>query len=146
MMNRVLPGFLVIIGVSCLFLSAVAQTKKSDCPGFQDTVLHKFVYKFTDVMPEPQGGIEKVFKLITKYLKYPTGDASYSGRVIVAFVIEPNGSIDGQRTMNDPSGSKHVFSKQLLDILGSVKWKPGYCNGKAVPVLYSLPVAIEVGE
>ena len=145
-MKKLYPFAFISICLLLLISRANAQSKKSICPGFQDTVLHKFVYKVTDVIPEPQGGLEKIFKLINKNLKYPSGDAGYPGRVIVAFVIEPDGSIDGQRTINDPSGRKHVFSKQLLDILGSVKWKPGYCNGKAVPVLYLFPVTIDIGE
>jgi hypothetical protein len=136
----------IIICLSCfVFNCSHPHTNKSKCPGIQDTLLHKFVYKTVDSAPQPVGGMKTIFKLISKNFKYP-GDADYTGRVIVAFVIEPNGSIDGQRTIYDPSGNNHLFSKQLLDILSTVKWKPGYCSGESVPVLYAFPLNIDIQE
>jgi len=119
------------------------QARSFACAGFQDTILHKFVYKTTDVPPAPVGGLESLNKLIAKNLKPDSNDF---GTKIVAFVVEPNGAIDGERLLNDPSGSDDLLSKQILNISRKVKWKPGICNGEKVPFLYRLPLIIDPGE
>jgi len=144
--NKLIFGTLIICLSCFVFNCSHPHTNKSKCSGIRDTLLHKFVYKIVDSAPQPVGGMKTIFKLISKNFKYPPGDADYTGWVIVAFVIEPNGSIDGQRTIYDPSGNDHLFSKQLLGILSTVKWKPGYCSGEAVPVLYTFSLNIDIQE
>ncbi|MEP6610436.1 MAG: energy transducer TonB [Mucilaginibacter sp.] len=126
--------------------TATAQHKRLFNRRFQDTILHKFVYTFTEAMPVPEGGLQDFFKQLSKKLKFPQGDADYGGRVIVAFVIEPNGKIDGERVIREPSGNKQIFSKQIFAIVKTIKWKPAKRNGKAVPFLYTLPITIDIGE
>ena len=145
--KRKLNLFVFVICLSCIICSCTnKQGKKYSCSGFQDSLLHKFVYKTADSAPQPEGGTQAIAKLLNKNFKYPPGEAYYSGRVIVAFVVETTGKIDGKRTIYDPSGHDHLFSKQLLDILSTIKWKPGLCNGEPVPVLYSFPLRIDIGE
>ena len=120
------------------------QARSFACAGFQDTILHKFVYKTTDVPPKPVGGNETINKAITKYFKYP--DEDVSGKVLVAFVVETNGTIDGKRVIYDPTGKDGLFSKQLLTILDKVKWQPGMCNGEDVPCLYVFPLNVDLVE
>ncbi|QKJ28660.1 energy transducer TonB [Mucilaginibacter mali] len=122
---------------------AIAQDK---CVKEQDSILHKLVYKYTDIPPSTVGGMEKLGRTLTKNFKYPPGDADYAGRVIVAFVVEPNGKIDGLRTIKDPSGNKLIFAKQLYKIAAMLKWKPGTCNGKKVPAMFFLPANIDIAE
>ncbi|WP_295795628.1 energy transducer TonB [Mucilaginibacter sp.] len=97
-------------------------------------------------MPRPKSGLETLIKQLSKTIRFPAGEAEYEGRVIVAFVIEPNGKIDGERVIREPSGDKQIFSKQIFEVVKSIKWKPAKRNGKAVPFLYTLPVTIDVGE
>jgi len=136
----ILIGCLSFFGFSC----QQKQSKSFNCVGFQDTLLHKFVYKTTDIPPKPVGGNETINKAITKYFKYP--DEDVSGKVLVAFVVETNGKIDGKRTIYDPSGKDSLFSKQLLTILDKVKWQPGICNGENVPCLYIFPLNVDLVE
>ncbi|MEO6631227.1 MAG: energy transducer TonB [Mucilaginibacter sp.] len=141
---------LAVLIFSCLLsfiiYTATSQNKPSIDKHLKDTILHKFVYTFTDVMPSPEGGLQNLFKQLSKKLKYLPGDVDYAGKVIVAFVIEPNGKIDGERVIRDPSGSKRIFCKQIFEVVKTIKWKPGTLNGKAVPVLYKLPVVIDLSE
>ena len=90
--------------------------------------------------------MKTIVKLINKDFKYPHDGIDYSGRVLVAFVVETNGTIDGKRVIYDPAGNDRLFSKQLLDILSSVKWKVGLCNGESVPCLYTFPLNIDLQE
>ncbi len=128
------------------FKFTLAQRKSANCPAFRDTILHKLVYKVVDKAPEVKGGIQQFYKKLSKNLRYPTGDIDYHGKVVVAFVVEPNGKIDGKRTIYDPSGKQRLFSKQILNIVDMVIWIPGLCNGRPVPVLYTLPVRIDIAE
>ncbi|MCR8561634.1 energy transducer TonB [Mucilaginibacter sp. BJC16-A38] len=135
------------ICLSCfVFNAASAQTKKFNCSVFKDTLLHKIIYKQADIIPEPEGGMAAVSRLIAKELKYPSGDSEYIGKIIIAFVIEPNGKIDGKRIIKDPSGKGQLLSKQLFKIIDEIKWTPAFCKGKAVPFLYSIPVNINLEE
>jgi hypothetical protein len=43
-----------------------AQSKKSSRSGFRDSILHRFVYRFVDTQPEPDGGAEKLFSKLLK--------------------------------------------------------------------------------
>jgi len=136
--------FILIICLSYFgFSCQQTQPKSFTCVGFKDTVLHKFVYKTTDVPPEPVGGFESINKLISKNFK-PDGESF--GRIVVAFVVETNGTIDGKRTLHDPFGKNGSASKQLLNILTKVTWQPGVCNGRKVPCLQVFPLNIDLGE
>jgi hypothetical protein len=140
----------LLVLTTCLSLLLLSchhrQDKKFNCQGFQDTLLHKFVYKTADVLPQPVGGVEAISKAIDRNFKFPSGDVDFSGKVQVAFVVEPDGTIDGKRTIYDPSGKDSLFSKQLLNILNNTKWKPALCNGTKVPCLYIFPLNITLQD
>jgi protein TonB len=78
-------------------------------------------------------------------MTYPSTDAVVVDRVIVAFVVEKNGKIDGSRVIKDLSVN-HVLSRQLLKIVSGIKWSPGILNGRPVAVLYELPITIDLEE
>lgn len=142
--SSILIKTIVAVCLSCfVYNNSFAQSHKNTCEGRQDSILHKFVYTKVDEAAEPIGGLDTLGKLITKKFKYPPGDACYWGRVIVTFVIESNGSIDGKRIIRDPSGDKQLFGKQILNIINMVKWKPAKCNGQPIPCFYTLPINID---
>lgn len=128
------------ICLSCFVFNEVsAQTIKFNCSVFKDTLTHKIIYKQADTIPEPEGGIQALSLAIARKLRAPV---DFSGRIIVAFIVEANGTIDGKRVIKDESGKEEVFGKQILNLINNVKWKPALCNGKAVPFLYSLPSSL----
>jgi len=146
-MSRPTGYSLVVTCLLCVaFHNAFAQHTKINCNSFRDTTLHKLIYKIVDQQPQPVGGIEKLGKQLLKSLKCPSGDADYSGQIIIAFVVEADGKIDGKRIVKDLSDDQHFFSKQVFTIVDHVKWNPGSCNGKRVPVLYILPLNIDLQE
>lgn len=133
---------LTTILLAIAFNDAAAQNVTS----FQDSLLHKVVYLSADQLPQPYGGLETLIKQLSKTIRFPPGEADYGGRVIVAFVIETNGKIDGERVIREPSGDKQIFSKQIFEVVKAIKWTPAKRNGKAVPFLYTLPITIDVTE
>jgi protein TonB len=63
-------------------------------------------------------------------------------QIIVAFIVETDGHISGGRVIR---GNRQV-GQQILRVAKSLKWSPGKCNGKNVPVFYTLPMTIEYSE
>ncbi len=132
----------------CLFFivlfSAKAQQTLAPCTQTLDSVLHKTIYTTVDKMPEPIGGITVLNRTIYKQLKYPSGEGDYGGKTIVAFVVEANGKITGERAIRDPSGKRLLFSNQLIKIVKNLKWEPALCDNKPVAYLYILSVEIGI--
>src|ERR1700753_2865806 len=84
---------LMLLGHTC---NAQSAQQSNGCGRFQDTILHKYIYKFGDQPPEPVGGMSALYKHLSKNLKYLKGLDDASGRIIFAFVVEPGGKIDGE--------------------------------------------------
>ena len=135
----------LFIGVFLCFFTclASAQRKEGNCPHVLDSVTKKLVFTFVDKMPEPIGGQDKMLRYISKNLKPDSADLST--RIIVGFIIEKDGNIDGGRIIKDNS-SRRITAKRLLDLLKMVKWIPGSCNRKNVAVLYELPMTIDYSD
>ena len=110
--------------VSCLSglvsNGAIAQNKRDECHGQKDSLLNKYIYYATDKRAEPEGGIEALYRILAKQLRYPVEYDEYYGRVIIGFVVEPNGKVDGKRVIKDPVAEK-IFSKQLFKIIDNIK-------------------------
>ena len=68
--------------------------------------------------------------------KYPADT-----KVIVAFIIDKDGEVTGERIIRDIEGSN--YASQLLTAVKNIRWAPGTCNGKNVATLQVLPMIIE---
>lgn len=123
-----------------LLLSVKAHAQ--ECSSFTDSVLHKTVYRSAEEPPYPVRDIMDLLHHISNNFHITKNPQEY-GRVLVAMVIEPDGKIDGQRVIRDPSGSEQLWGKQVLKLAAQMKWVPGKCNGKAVPVLYFIPFTVD---
>lgn len=138
--------FIVIFSLSGLVSNgAIAQNKREECQGQKDSLLNKYVFHTADEPAKPEGGIEALYRMLAKRLRYPVEYDEYYGRVIIGFVVEPNGKIDGKRVIKDPVAEK-IFSKQLFKIIDEIKWNPAICNGRPVPYMMMLPVSIGLSE
>ena len=74
-----------------------------------------------------------------KHFRVPE-DEDISGKIIVSFVVEIDGSLSDIHIIKDLG---YGTGKQIVDILKkSPKWKPGIQNGKPVRVMYNLPIVI----
>jgi len=99
-----------------------------------------------DVMPEPVGGDKAWAKFLSKNLRFPPAaqEESVSGRVILSFIIEKDGSLSNI-TVERPAG--HGFDEEALRVLKLAKaWKPGMQNGQPVRVKYTIPVNFQLAE
>lgn len=114
------------------------QTAGTGGPAVDDTKVYNF--NGVDVMPEPVGGEKAWSKFLSKNLRYPSQaqDDGISGRVIVSFIIEKDGTLSNI-TVIRPAGNG--FDEEAMRVLKLAKaWKPGMQNGQAVRVKYMLPV------
>lgn len=104
-----------------------------------DTVMDK-----CEVMPKFPGGESGMMKFLTENVKYPKEalDKGITGRVLVEFVVERDGSINDVKIMKsvDP-----ILDNEAIRIVKAMpKWEPGTMNGKAVRVKHTLPVTFRL--
>jgi len=91
-------------------------------------------------MPEPIGGEKAWSKFLSRNLRFPeeAQSAGASGRVIVGFVIEKDGSLSNI-TIERPAGNG--FDEEAMRVLKMAKaWKPGMQNGQPVRVKFVIPI------
>lgn len=93
-----------------------------------------------DVMPQYPGGDRELLKFIAQSIKYPTDaqEAGVQGRVICSFVVDKKGNIVEPKIIRgiDPS-----LDAEALRVIGMMpRWTPGRQDGKAVRVLYTVPI------
>ena len=92
------------------------------------------------VMPEYPGGIKKLFKYLSKNIKYPKEAKSRNiqGKVIVSFVINRDGTIDEAEVIE--SVDKELDAEALRVVNKMPKWNPGKEDGENVRIQYNLPI------
>jgi protein TonB len=101
--------------------------------------------KIFDVVEQPPsfpGG--NVIAWLSQNIHYPpvAEENNIQGRVVVSFVVEPDGSISNVAVVKgvDPS-----LDKEAARVVKAMpKWNPGKQNGQAVRVKYNLPVTFKL--
>ena len=94
------------------------------------------VYDKVDQMPSFSGGVSAMMQYLSSNIRYP--NTSASGRVVVQFVIEKDGSIGNTTVVRsiDPA-----LDKEAVRVVSSMpRWNPGMKDGKPVRVKYTIPV------
>ena len=86
---------------------------------------------------------KKIQTHINKNLRYPefAQKTGVQGRVFVQFIIDKDGSIVGIRTRG-PHPILEIEAKRIISILP--KFIPGYVDGKAVRVPFSMPITFKL--
>jgi TonB family protein len=97
---------------------------------------------FTTVESEPMfpGGTEELYRFLAKTLRYPETmrNNNIQGKVFVTFIIEKDGSLSNIKSVRDVGYGSAEEAIRTLKL--SPKWKPGYQNGHAVRVQYTMPI------
>ncbi len=98
-----------------------------------------------DKMPYfTKGGEEGLRKYIAKHIEYPSlaQENSIQGTVFVRFVIEKDGSIG---EIQITRGVDPLLDQEAVRVVKSLpKFKPGYQDGRPVPVWYSIPIVFKL--
>ena len=104
------------------------------------------VYEIVEQMPSFPGGPAELMKWLSSHVQYPAIaiDICIQGTVIVAFIVEPDGSVSNAKLVRsvDPC----IDQEALRVVRQMPKWNPGKRAGIPVRVIYYLPIKFKVGE
>lgn len=106
------------------------------------TVVRRVLYRESEVNPKPQfPGGEKAYKAyLQQNVKYPAEamKRKLQGAVRVGFTVKADGTISNVKLERKVHT---LLDKEALRVVKAMpKWRPGYFEGKPVPVKMSLPV------
>lgn len=103
---------------------AKAEAKASDVTAPADTTKN-VVYDVTETMPQFPGGQGVMMKYLAANIKYPASavKAKKQGRVIVAFVIQKDGSVTNARIVK--SVDPELDAEALRIVKAMPNWTPG---------------------
>jgi TonB family protein len=126
------------------FASTPSQTSKETAPSKSSKApaYSGKVYDVVEQMPSFPGGNEAMMKYLKENVNYPDAEMCVQGRVVVKFIVEPDGSISHAQVARsiDP-----VFDKEALRVVNNMpKWVPGKQNGRTVRVYYHVPVSFRL--
>ena len=102
------------------------------------------VYDAVEQMPEFPGGMPAMMEFLQTNIKYPK-DAikqNVGGRVMVMFVVEPDGSLSNVRVARKDFPSLDAEAVRVVKAMP--KWKPGKEKGRAVRVNFTMPVVFSI--
>lgn len=102
------------------------------------------VYDVVEKMPKFPGGMAELMKYLNSNIKYPVEahKAGIQGRVVVSFVVNKDGTVKDAKIVR--SVDKSIDAEALRVISAMPKWQPGYQDGKAVSVRYTVPVTFRL--
>lgn len=102
--------------------------------------------KYTKIQETPTfpGGIEKFLEYVGRSYSYPREAhmLKISGRVIVSFVVEKDGSLSNIKVLRDLGAG--TGAEALRVVRRSPKWIPGHQHGIPVRVSYTLPLSLKL--
>lgn len=92
------------------------------------------------------GGDAALYKWLSTQINYPAdaAEAGITGRVIVSFVIEKDGSISNARVVRSIHPSLDAEAIRIVKTMP--KWIPGKNNGQPVRVEYIMPISFKLQQ
>ena len=104
------------------------------------------VFKAVEINPEYPGGEEAFGKFLRDHIRYPpvAKENGVQGKAFIQFVVERDGSLTDMQIVRSPGSGLGEEAVRVLKI--SPHWRPGYQNGKAVRVQYTVPVNFALAE
>lgn len=104
------------------------------------------IFKAVEVQPQPPGGMNAFMKYIGDNYQYPSQAQAQgvSGRVILTFVVEKDGSITDIKIIRDLQYGTGEEAKRVLQ--KAKKWTPGIQNGRPVRVQFTLPIVLNLAN
>ena len=132
---RLLATLSVLAILFTVNTTAVAQNKKT---------ANDKVYEKVEVMPEFPGGDQAMMDFVAKNVVYPqeARDKEISGRVMVGFIVEKDGSISDAKVVKGIGGGCDEEAVRVVKAMP--KWKPGKEKGKPVRVSFMMPFAFKL--
>lgn len=132
---RLLTTLSVLAILFTVNTTATAQNKKTS----NDKVFEK-----VENMPEFPGGEQAMMDFVAKNVQYPKEamEKEISGRVLVGFIVEKDGSISETEVVKGIGGGCDEEAVRVIKAMP--KWKPGKEKGKPVRVSYMMPFTFKL--
>jgi len=105
-----------------------------------EEVQEEEIFVVVEESPEFPGGEEARLQFLRDNIVYPriARDAGVEGRVIVGFVVEPDGRITNVKIIR---GKVQSLDEEALRVTKMMpRWKPGKQRGKSVRVQFTMPI------
>jgi len=135
---KLFTTLLFFISFNCIAQDDYAN---SACKKVIDSLTNKEVYKVADEMPKIEGGMRQLYRQMAKIIKLPAELPIYDTKVIVAFIVEKDGRVTGERVIRNIAGTN--IGQELLNMVSQNKWNAGKCDGESVAVIQILPMIID---
>lgn len=102
------------------------------------------VYENVEVMPEYPGGMDSLIAFLGSNISYPdeAKKQGIEGKVFVDFVIDKEGSVREVSAKNKIGYGCDEEAVRVISLMP--EWKPGYKDGKAVNVSYTIPISFKL--
>ena len=102
------------------------------------------IFTAVEQQAEFPGGQQALMKWLSNNIRYPESaqQNGVSGRVIVKFVVEKDGSINSATIVKGVD--KDLDNEALRVVKRMPKWQPGKNNGQAVRSYFTLPVTFKL--
>ena len=103
-------------------------------------------FDVVEQMPEFPGGMEGMMKFISMNVHYPETafKAGVQGRVLVNFIIEPDGSISNAHVVQKVNDDLDDEAVRVVNAMPN--WTPGMQKGKAVRVKFTMPISFRLNS
>ena len=111
-----------------------------------EPVKEEEIFVAVEQQPEFPGGTAALMKWLASNVSYPQMalENGISGRVIVKFVVEKDGSVSGVTLVR---GVDKDHDREAIRVVKRMpKWQPGKNNGQAVRCYFNLPVNFKLAE
>lgn len=125
--------------VLCFGNITKAQNSNTDSLTNKEEVL-----TFAEQMPEYPGGMDEMYKFLSKTIQYPAKmrEKGIEGRVILTFLVNSDGSISDIYCVNQ---AEPLFVNEAIRVVNLMpNWKPGRQNNKNVTVKFTLPLKFQL--
>ena len=122
------------------------QPSYTTCKTEIDSLTKQLVYITADIEPLNDGGTNKLTREFERKIntsKTIFDPKNYDPNVIVAFIVDKEGYIKGERVVIDKT---QKLGQQMLDIIKSFKWTPAKCNGQYVSMIQKRTMIINIAE
>ena len=131
------------------FLIDVAGQENSDAVAPTDSTslsLSDEIFLFPDSAAVPVGGFDEFYNYLLRNLRYPkeARDSKTTGKVIVEFVVEKDGSISSRNIKVLKSPHKSLSKEGIRLIKNGPKWIPGKLKGVPVRTKRMMPITFSL--
>ncbi|MDI1257066.1 MAG: energy transducer TonB [Flavobacterium sp.] len=131
-----------LFALMCCFTSimhAQVTTKKQEAKTTEQ-LADESIYNAVEKKPEFPGGMQKFYEYVANSYTYPKKFKG-TGKIYMQFIVEKDGTLSNIKILRDLGHGTGDEAARVLK--ASPKWQPGMQNGKAVRVLYSLPISLQ---